>query len=145
MKMKNNNGFSQLELTLLTENKRQKDILDNLPHCWGLDEAGELQHNVPVIPGMTVWHCYPNQIDLQENAPWECKVLSICESAYVTVQIKKTKFDMRDIMSPDELELYATPEAAKVAMKIIAKKDAEKERIRAEKRKIKNEKNTGTT
>ncbi|HUU86972.1 MAG TPA: hypothetical protein VMX17_04375 [Candidatus Glassbacteria bacterium] len=133
--MKNNNEYLQLELTLLTENKQQKDILDNLPHCWSLDEAGELQHNVPVIPGMTVWHCYPNHIKLQENAPWECNVLSICESAYVTVQIKKKEFDMRDIMTPDELELYSTKKAAKVAMKIIAKKDAEKERIRAEKKK----------
>ena len=125
------NEYSQLELELLTQNKACQDILDDLPHCWRLDENGEFRGDVPIIPGMTVWHCYPTHIKLQKGAPWECKVLSICESAYVTVQVKKPEYVAGEIMEEDEVYLYATPEAARVCMKIIAKKDEE----RLEKRK----------
>ncbi len=29
--------------------------MDDLPKCWGLNDAGELVQNVPVVPGMTVY------------------------------------------------------------------------------------------
>jgi len=102
-------------------------LADDLPHCWRLDENEELIHDVPVIPGMIVWHAYPNHIKFQEGAPWECEVISISESAYILVRIKNPGTDFEtDIMEPDETELYSNTEAAKVAIEIIAKKDAKR-------------------
>lgn len=40
---------------LETEVRRLEAIIDKLPKCWRLNEAGKLIRDVPVTPGMTVW------------------------------------------------------------------------------------------
>jgi len=97
---------------------------DDLPHCWRLSGNGELISDVPIVPGMIVWHLYPHTVILQENAPWKCKVMSIYDSAYVSVKILTTVQDLTtSIISPDEDELYYSLEAAKVGMKKIEEED----------------------
>ncbi len=31
-------------------------IIDRLPKCWRLNETGNLVQDVPVVPGMRIWH-----------------------------------------------------------------------------------------
>ena len=42
--------------TLREEVKRLQAIVDKLPKCWRLNEAGELVQDVPVVPGMILYN-----------------------------------------------------------------------------------------
>ena len=33
-----------------------RGIVDELPKCWGLNDAGELVQDVPVVSGMDIWY-----------------------------------------------------------------------------------------
>ncbi len=38
--------------------ERLQAIVDRLPKCWRLNDAGELVQDVPVVPGMIVWRVW---------------------------------------------------------------------------------------
>ena len=60
-------GWAAAERRSEAELTRLQGVVDKLPKCWRLNDAGKLVQDVPVVPGMVLW--FWDDADTLRSAP----------------------------------------------------------------------------